>query len=466
VVLRIFLNIKGLIVEKDVKKLGVIACSAVVAGNMMGSGIALLPATLSSLGSITLISWILASIGALALAFVFAKLGSSDPQPGGPEAYATEVAPILGYQTGVLYYNANWVGNLAIAVTGVAYLSVFFPVLHNSTAACILVIALVWFFVFLNILGAKWISRLVTIGVFLLLIPIILTATVGWFYFHPSQFAANWNVSHQTDWHAVSAGILFCIWSFIGLESASVNAGLVKKPMRTIPIATMVGVLVAAIVYTASCAAIDGMYPAATIAHSGAPFSLVNGMMFGHWAGYAVSAITAFACLASLGSWMMMVAQASVRAANDGTLPKTFAKLNKRDVPVRSLWVTGVMMSVLMVVLSVSFKNAQVVFNQIVSIAVLLTIFPYFYSTLRFFHVTETRYKSYFKLFACILAFIFCFAAFEGSHQIILVGAMIVSLLCLIFYERKDRTELEQRLYEKVFHWHFSKKHLYKDDDA
>lgn len=107
------------------KKMGVIACTAVVAGNMMGSGIALLPANLASIGSISLIGWGVALIGALALAYVYSRLGMEDPQEGGPIAYSGEVAPILGYQSGLLYYHANWIGNLAIAITGVDYLSVF-----------------------------------------------------------------------------------------------------------------------------------------------------------------------------------------------------------------------------------------------------------------------------------------------------------------------------------------------------
>ena len=110
--------------DADQKKLGVVACTAIVAGNMMGSGIALLPANLASIGSISIIGWGVALVGALALAYVFSRLSMEDPQEGGPIAYAGEVSPILGYQAGLLYYHANWIGNVAIAITGVDYLSV------------------------------------------------------------------------------------------------------------------------------------------------------------------------------------------------------------------------------------------------------------------------------------------------------------------------------------------------------
>ena len=47
----------------------------VVAGNMIGSGVYLLPATLATTGSSSLIGWVVAGIGAVTLALVFAALG-------------------------------------------------------------------------------------------------------------------------------------------------------------------------------------------------------------------------------------------------------------------------------------------------------------------------------------------------------------------------------------------------------
>ncbi|MEG2830113.1 MAG: amino acid permease, partial [Edwardsiella sp. (in: enterobacteria)] len=72
----------------SVKKIGLIACTGVVAGNMMGSGIALLPANLASLGSIAVWGWLIALVGAVSLAYVYARLATKNPQEGGPVAYA------------------------------------------------------------------------------------------------------------------------------------------------------------------------------------------------------------------------------------------------------------------------------------------------------------------------------------------------------------------------------------------
>ncbi len=104
----------------SVKKIGLFACTGVVAGNMMGSGIALLPANLASIGSIALWGWGISLLGAVSLAYVYARLAIRNPQQGGPIAYAGEISPAFGFQTGVLYYHANWIGNLAIGITAVS----------------------------------------------------------------------------------------------------------------------------------------------------------------------------------------------------------------------------------------------------------------------------------------------------------------------------------------------------------
>lgn len=429
--------------KSKAKQIGLVGATAIVAGNMMGSGIALLPANLAAIGSITIFAWVIAGVGALALAYVFSKLGTENPQEGGPIAYAGEVSRAFGFQTGVLYFHANWIGNLAIAITGVAYLSVFFPILKEPIPAGVASIVFVWIFTGINLMGAQWIGRLVTLGVSLLLIPVILTGIAGWFFFSPAQFSANWNVSGEPGAGAIMAGVLLCIWSFIGVESASVNTGLVKNPKKTVPLSTMLGTCVAGVVYLLSCTAISGMFPASKMAASGAPFSLAVGHMTGSTlVSEVVSAIVAFACLASLGSWMMLVSQAGVRAAKDGTFPNIFGRVNKKGIPAFGLLSTSVFMTVLMVVLMMISKggNAQSIFGDIADIAVLLTIPAYFYSALNLLsiHGFKDRRGSL-PMIASILACGFSFVALGGAQRYFLAAAIIVMFAVYIFYAGKKR---------------------------
>ena len=371
------------------KKIGIFGASVLVAGNIMGSGLALLPSSLGSVGSISLFSWIITILGSLALAYVFSRLGSIDPQEGGPVAYATQVSPILGYQTGILYFHANWIGNAAIGLTAVSYLSTFWPILSHKIFGGLATIALIWFLTILNLLGPKIISFFSGVGLFLILIPIGALAIFGWKEFDPKLFHANWNVSHTSNGHAIVSGVLICVWAFIGIESASVNTSLVENPKRTIPIATIVGTLLASLVYILSCTVISGLFTSHELANSGAPFALADGKLFGSWSVPFVSLFTAIACITSLGSWMMLVAQAGVRASKNECLPKIFQKTNPKGVPVLGLILCSSFMTIMLILLMFfsGTGNIQYLFNYVTSIAVLLTILPYFYYAINLIHV-------------------------------------------------------------------------------
>ncbi len=426
--------------SSNAKKIGLIACTGVVAGNMMGSGIALLPSTLASVGSISIYSWLICIVGALSLAFVFAHLATKNPQEGGPIAYAGEVSPVFGFQTGVLYYHANWIGNLAIAITGVSYLSVFFPVLNNPIPAGLATIASVWLFTLVNLLGGSWVSRLCTIGLVLILIPVVGTALFGWTHFDSALYSQNWNVSAGSDGHAVITAVLICLWSFVGVESAAVSSGMVENPKRTVPLATMLGTGLAGLIYVLSTQMISGMFPASEVAASGAPFALATTALFGSWTAPFVSAFTALACFTSLGSWMMLVGEAGKRAANDGNFPKVFGETDRNGVPKKGLLIASSMMTLLMLVLmffSSETAHASDLFNQLTTDAVLLTMLPYFYSSINLIRFEGMTTRNTFVMLFSGIASLFCMVALAGAEGSTLTATFIMSLIILMFYSKK-----------------------------
>ncbi len=426
--------------SSNAKKIGLIACTGVVAGNMMGSGIALLPSTLASVGSISIYSWLICIVGALSLAFVFARLATKNPQEGGPIAYAGEVSLMFGFQTGVLYYHANWIGNLAIAITGVSYLSVFFPVLNNPIPAGLATIASVWLFTLVNLLGGSWVSRLCTIGLVLILIPVVGTALFGWTHFDSALYSQNWNVSAGSDGHAVITAVLICLWSFVGVESAAVSSGMVENPKRTVPLATMLGTGLAGLIYVLSTQMISGMFPASEVAASGAPFALATTALFGSWTAPFVSAFTALACFTSLGSWMMLVGEAGKRAANDGNFPKVFGETDRNGVPKKGLLIASSMMTLLMLVLmffSSETAHASDLFNQLTTDAVLLTMLPYFYSSINLIRFEGMTTRNTFVMLFSGIASLFCMVALAGAEGSTLTATFIMSLIILMFYSKK-----------------------------
>jgi len=414
----------------------------------MGSGIALLPASLAAVGSVSVFSWIICLVGALSLAFVFARLSTKDPQEGGPIAYAGDVAPILGFQTGVLYYHANWIGNLAIAITGVSYLSVFFPILASPIAAAIATVAAVWIFTLVNLLGGTWVSRLCTLGLVLILIPVVGTATVGWGHFDTTVYMQNWNMSSGSDSSAIIRAVLICLWAFVGVESAAVSSGMVKNPKRTVPLATMLGTTLAGIIYILSTQVIAGMFPAAEVAASSAPFALATTAIFGSWSAPFVAAFTALACFTSLGSWMMLVGEAGKRAAHDGNFPKVYGEVDKNGVAKKGLVLASIKMTVLMVFITMfsGSSNTGDLFNQLTTIAVLLTMLPYLYSSIDLIRLESMTTRNVFVMLFSGVACVFCFIALAGADSSALTGTFLVSLIIMVFYgKKKGRAQGEEQ---------------------
>ena len=113
--------------------LGLTACIALVVGNMIGSGVFLLPASLAPLGPIAIGGWILTSAGALVLAIIFGRLSRVVSKPGGPYAYSQEAfGDFAGFIIAWGYWIALWTGNAAVAVALVGYLGFLFPDYHRG----------------------------------------------------------------------------------------------------------------------------------------------------------------------------------------------------------------------------------------------------------------------------------------------------------------------------------------------
>ncbi len=145
---------------KQHRKLGPVLATIVVAGNMIGSGIFLLPATLAGVGSVTLIGWVVASVGALALALLFGKLARRKPLAGGPATYAFDAfGPFVGMQTSLWYWASCLIGNIAIATAASGYLAVFFGIHPSAVQGAMITIALLWLVTFVNMVSPRFVGR-------------------------------------------------------------------------------------------------------------------------------------------------------------------------------------------------------------------------------------------------------------------------------------------------------------------
>ena len=277
------------------RELGLWMATALVIGNMVGSGIFLLPSTLAGqAGPVSIIAWGFTGLGAMMLALVFARLGRAYPKTGGPYVYVHKAfGDFMGFWTAWSYWINAWVGNAAIAIAFAGYLVVFWPDASTYWVATLLAIALVWLLTFANIVGVRkagWIQLVTTVVKF---VPLLLIGVVGLFFMHRSNFTPL-TLSHGFDW-GISSAALLTLWAFIGLESATVPAEEVKDPERTIPRATMIGTAATTVVYLVSSIALFGMIASSTLAKSTSPFAEGANVIFGGtWGGKAIAVVAMF----------------------------------------------------------------------------------------------------------------------------------------------------------------------------
>ncbi len=421
----------------SISQIGLVAAMFLVTSNMLGSGVYMLPASLAGIGGISLIGWVVAMIGVLALALVFAKLAVFLPTGAGPYSYAREAfGNFVGYQTNFVYSLANWIALVSMLTIIVGYLANIFPVFNNLVVSATTQIAIIWLFTWLNIRGARVVAIVQSCAFVLALIPLIFVSVFGWHWFDLKTFMAGWNVSHQSPIAAVNSSFNNIMWAFIGVESACVSAAVVKNPKRNIPLATILGVLIATILYISTCTVMMGIVPNSQLAASSAPFAdTLTRIFHSHSAGVIMSLIAIIDCSGAMAGWTLVTGQTAKAAAEDNLFPKLFAKTNRRGVPAVGLTVLAVVMSVV-VILTIS-PTAQQQFNKIITMSVILYLIPYIYSAfaVMIIGVNKVGNKVYwFYVVLGVLAAVFCMWSILGSDKPLTVWAFLVMISSTVFY--------------------------------
>jgi arginine:agmatine antiporter len=419
------------------RKMSLLQATMLVSGNMIGTGIFLLPVSMASIGGIAVFGWIIAAAGAAALGLAFAKLGELDPQEGGPYAYARDfLGPYVGFQTNYIYWFANWIGNVAIALAVVGYLAEFLSGINSPRASVFAAAVVIWVLTFANIRGPRVIGALETWTVGLALIPILAIAFLGWFWFNPATFMDGWNVIGGSSMHAISRAASVALWAFMGIESASVSAGVIENPKRNIPLATLLGLAISAVVYLLSCTVIMGIIPNAQLRSSHAPFAEAARMVAGTTGMVIIGLCAILKSLGALGGWMLLVGQSAKAAADDGMFPRIFGRINRHGVPGVGLAVVSVLMTIVLFATMSPTIAGQ--FDQIINLAVILIVVPYVYASVAvvkvvYDHKGRGRTLNFFKVVA-LAAVGYCLWAVIGGDLRTVMQSLVALLLSVPLY--------------------------------
>lgn len=319
------------------RQLGIWMCLALVVGNMIGSGIFLLPANLAPYGLNAIFGWVITIGGALCLATVFAALAKAMPEATGPYDY---VARSLGEPPAFFvmwsYWISTWVTNAAISIAAVSYLSSLAPEAFASPGVSALAAAgFVAFFTIVACTGARVSGSVQIVTSILKILPLIAAMGIAIIVIgqgdRPAEFAPM-----PVSPGGIAATAALTLWAMLGFECATVPASRVCDPERTIPRATLIGTLVVGLIYLAASSAVFLLLPAEVAAKSAAPFADLVGSFWGSGAATLVVYFAAISCLGALNGWVLMQGEVPLALARRGVFPAWFGKVNARGMPVQA----------------------------------------------------------------------------------------------------------------------------------
>ncbi len=363
-------------------KIGLWPLTSLVTGNLVGSGVYLLPTTLAAFGTVSLFGWMITSIGAILLSLIFAQLSSRVPKTGGPYLYAREAfGDTVGYYVCWGYWVLSWISNPALAIGAVGYISMLCGGLDPSMNFALELFIMGSITAF-NLLGIKVTGRAELFITMVKIVPLLVLPLLGLFYIDLENFGSI-NSSGKPFGEALNSVAFLTLWAFVGLETGTVPAGQVFNAARTVPKAIVLGTSIAAAVYILGTIAVMGIVPPTELLVSKAPYADAAQIIFGGSWGVPVAIAAIISCLGTLNGWTLIVGRIPYGAAQDGLFPAFFQNTTRHGTP---YW--GVILSSLCTVplLFMSLESSLLEqFDFIINVAVTLILVIYAVSVLAYF---------------------------------------------------------------------------------
>lgn len=329
------------------RQLGLVMCTALVVGNMIGMGIFMQPAALAPFGLNALTGWAAVIFGCVCLALTFSALARKLPQTDGPFGYVrATLGEAVAFPALWSYWISVWVTNAVLAIGVIGYFINFFPA-AGSIPPAVLAVAFMWFFVGVNLLGVRSGGRVQVLTSLLKLVPLVLVMVVGAasILANPGAHMANVPTTAITVQASMGTAAV-ALYAMLGFESAAVAAGRVTNPEKTIPRATLIGTLFVAVIYVAIVAIGMLVVPQQTLAASDAPFVTILDYLLGAGNGRWLSLFVVISGLGCLNGWTLLAGELTRTLASHRLLPAILGEDNRFGAPWASLLLTGVLATV------------------------------------------------------------------------------------------------------------------------
>ena len=299
---------------------------AIAINGIIGAGIFGLPSKVYSLiGTYSLIAFVVCAVIVALIVLCFAEVSSRFEETGGPYLYAREAfQPAVAFEIGWLIWLARMTafaanGNLLINYLSYFWLQATAPIWRTSIIVLIVIVLAI-----INVLGirqAAIVSNVFTIGK---LVPMILFIAAGLFFLNPQAY----EFGPRPSTGAFSQSVLLLVYAFTGFEMATIPAGEVRDPQRSLPRALLIAIVVVAILYIMIQVVCVGTLP--ELAQSQKPLADAGSHFLGTAGGAIISAGAIISITGNLNILLLSGSRLPFAMAEQQQLPALIGSIHRR----------------------------------------------------------------------------------------------------------------------------------------
>ena len=409
---------------------------SIAVGCAIGSGIFMMPTLLAPYGLIGFGGWLIAGAGSILVALTMSRLVRRIPKTGGPYVYANEG---LGHFAGFIIAWTYWIACITaiagISIAFVSYLGFFIPAISDSALLSLMAsLVLVWLIVTLNIFSIESSTKFQVVSTLLKLLPLFFMMFLGLVGFDPNNLP-EMNPTNANPFMLLATVTTLVMWSFVGIETATVPAENFINPEKTIPKVLIAAVLSVLTIYILVSIAIAAIVPAEELMSSTAPFALAATKILGFSGGVVIAFGALISTLGSLNANTLTAGNITFAAARDKLLPSKFLTLSDAGTPIFSFILAGSFVSfLLMLNYTKGLINAFIFFAMLSTLSTLIAYLFCAMAELKFLKNDNPSKQRNTAIFLTFGTFLYAFFAIWGAGMEIVFYSFMLILVGMPMY--------------------------------
>jgi APA family basic amino acid/polyamine antiporter len=427
--------------------------TAIAINTIIGAGIFGLPSKVyEKAGSWSLLAYIFCALIIGFIVLCFAEVSSRFQRTGGMYLYAKEAfGPVVGFETGWLYWIVRVTTFAANCNLMLAYLSFFLPSADQGYLRTSLIVSIVSAFTLINILGVKesvLLTNIFTVGKIL---PLLVFVFVGVFFIEPSNFSFD----KVPDYESFSTAALLLIYAYVGFEAAVIPAGETKEPQKNMPFALLSALTFSAILFFLIQLVTIGTF-APNLSASEKPLADAAASFMRYFGAAFIAIGAIISILGNLNGGFLTASRLPFAMAIENELPQSLAKIHERfKTPYISIVLTALVVLFLTIQSSFISAVAMATITRLLVYAttcIALVVFRYRKGAENSKLSEEPTFKAPFGVFVSALSIALIFYLLSNIRFEELRNLVIFAIVGLVIYFAnlpfRKRKILEQEKHE------------------